>query len=180
MAVCLLSDVSCRAWDRQVRSCLEGSLFEPDSDLTKRSCRSRTHRKRPSNQQETLHDDITSRRDRPAPRHLHRRHRRRQRCRARSCDRSRPAPPATSTAIELLSAHGVEQVGIEGSAGWGAHAAIALVAAGFDCSRGPAATFSGAASVASVGQDRRRRRRRRGAGVARRTHPRTGPDAGGV
>ena len=40
--------------------------------------------------------------------------------------------------IELLSAYGVEQVGIEGSAGWGAHAAIALVAAGFDCREVPA------------------------------------------
>jgi transposase len=40
--------------------------------------------------------------------------------------------------IDLLSAHGVERVGIEGSAGWGAHAAIALVAAGFDCREVPA------------------------------------------
>lgn len=40
--------------------------------------------------------------------------------------------------IELLTAHGVEQVGIEGSAGWGAHAAIALVAAGFDAREVPA------------------------------------------
>jgi transposase len=40
--------------------------------------------------------------------------------------------------IELLSAHGVGQVGIEGSAGWGGHAAIALVAAGFDCREVPA------------------------------------------
>ncbi len=40
--------------------------------------------------------------------------------------------------IELLTTHGVEQVGIEGSAGWGAHAAIAFVAAGFDCREVPA------------------------------------------
>lgn len=40
--------------------------------------------------------------------------------------------------IELLTARGVRQVGIEGSAGWGAHAAIALVAAGFDCREIPA------------------------------------------
>jgi transposase len=40
--------------------------------------------------------------------------------------------------IELLTAYGVEQVGIEGSAGWGAHAAIAFVAAGFDCREIPA------------------------------------------
>lgn len=40
--------------------------------------------------------------------------------------------------IELLNAHGVEQVGIEGSASWGAHAAVALVAAGFDCREVPA------------------------------------------
>jgi transposase len=41
-------------------------------------------------------------------------------------------------AIDLLNARGVEQVGIEGSAGWGAHAAIALVAAGLDCREVPA------------------------------------------
>ena len=40
-------------------------------------------------------------------------------------------------AIELLTGRGVEQVGIEGSASWGAHAAIALVAAGFDCREVP-------------------------------------------
>lgn len=40
--------------------------------------------------------------------------------------------------IELLTEHGVELVGIEGSAGWGAHAAIAFVAAGFDCREVPA------------------------------------------
>lgn len=39
--------------------------------------------------------------------------------------------------IELLSSHAVEQVGIEGSASWGAHAAIALTAAGFDCREVP-------------------------------------------
>jgi transposase len=37
----------------------------------------------------------------------------------------------------LLSAHGVDQVGVEGSAGWGAHIAIALVAAGFDAREVP-------------------------------------------
>ena len=40
--------------------------------------------------------------------------------------------------IELLTAHGVRQVGIEGSAGWGANVAIAFVAAGFDCREVPA------------------------------------------
>jgi transposase len=40
--------------------------------------------------------------------------------------------------IDLLNEHGVVQVGIEGSASWGAHAAIALVAAGFDCREVPA------------------------------------------
>jgi transposase len=39
--------------------------------------------------------------------------------------------------IALLRDHRVEQVGIEGSAGWGAHAAIALTAAGFDCREVP-------------------------------------------
>lgn len=40
--------------------------------------------------------------------------------------------------IELLTAYGVERVGIEGSASWGAHAAIAFMAAGFDCREVPA------------------------------------------
>ena len=35
-------------------------------------------------------------------------------------------------AIALLSTHGVEQAGVECSASWGAHVAIALAAAGFD------------------------------------------------
>jgi transposase len=39
--------------------------------------------------------------------------------------------------IEMLTAYGVEQVGVEGSASWGAHAAIALVAAGFDAREVP-------------------------------------------
>ncbi|MCP4305212.1 MAG: IS110 family transposase [bacterium] len=40
-------------------------------------------------------------------------------------------------AIELLTTHGVEQVGVESSASWGAHVAIALVAAGFDAREVP-------------------------------------------
>lgn len=40
--------------------------------------------------------------------------------------------------VELLAANGVVHVGIEGSGGWGAHAAIALCAAGFDCREVPA------------------------------------------
>lgn len=35
-------------------------------------------------------------------------------------------------AIDLLTTHGVRQVGVEGSAKWGAHVAVAPVAAGFD------------------------------------------------
>ena len=41
-------------------------------------------------------------------------------------------------AIGLLEAHGVRQVGVEGSAKWGAHVAIALAAAGFDAREVPA------------------------------------------
>jgi transposase len=41
-------------------------------------------------------------------------------------------------AIDSLMGHRVEMVGIEGSASWGAHVAIALVAAGFDCREVPA------------------------------------------
>jgi transposase len=40
-------------------------------------------------------------------------------------------------AIELLTAHGVVRVGIEGSASWGAHVAIAMVAARFDAREVP-------------------------------------------
>ena len=40
-------------------------------------------------------------------------------------------------AIELLTAHGVVGVGVEGSASWGAHVAIALVAARFDAREVP-------------------------------------------
>jgi transposase len=41
------------------------------------------------------------------------------------------------SSVELLNAHGVEMVGVEGSASWGAHVAIALVAAGFDAREVP-------------------------------------------
>ncbi len=40
-------------------------------------------------------------------------------------------------AIELLTTHRVERVGVEGSASWGAHVAIAVVAAGFDAREVP-------------------------------------------
>ena len=40
-------------------------------------------------------------------------------------------------AIGLLDAHSVRQVGVEGSAKWGAHVAIALAAAGFDAREVP-------------------------------------------
>ena len=40
-------------------------------------------------------------------------------------------------AIELLATHGVGQVGIEGSAKWGAHVAIAITAAGLDAREVP-------------------------------------------
>lgn len=35
-------------------------------------------------------------------------------------------------AVDVLTAHGVRRVGIEGSASWGVHVAVALVAGGFD------------------------------------------------
>lgn len=40
-------------------------------------------------------------------------------------------------AIDLLNAHGIELVGVEGSAKWGAHVSIAIVAAGFDAREVP-------------------------------------------
>ena len=90
-----------------------------------------------NNQQETSMMTSPVGGNRPAPRHLHHRHRRRQRCRARLTTRSPTSAAGYLDGIELLTAHGVEQVGIEGSASWGAHAAIALVAAGFDAVRCP-------------------------------------------
>ena len=41
-------------------------------------------------------------------------------------------------AIDLLDAHSVRRVGVEGSAKWGAHVAVALCAAGFDAREVPA------------------------------------------
>lgn len=42
-----------------------------------------------------------------------------------------------AAAIDTLSTHGVRRVGIEGSASWGAHVAVALAAAGFDAREVP-------------------------------------------
>ncbi len=41
-------------------------------------------------------------------------------------------------ATDLLDAHGVARVGVEGSAKWGAHVAVALAAAKFDAREVPA------------------------------------------
>jgi transposase len=46
-------------------------------------------------------------------------------------------------AIDLFTTHGVVQIGFEGSAKWGAHVAIALVAAGFDVREVPASRSAG-------------------------------------
>jgi hypothetical protein len=55
---------------------------------------------------------------------------------------TRESFPATAcgylAAVDLLTTHGVERVGILGSASWGAHAAISFVAAGFDAREVPA------------------------------------------
>jgi len=42
-----------------------------------------------------------------------------------------------SEAVDLLATHSVHMVGVEGSAKWGAHVSIALVAAGFDAREVP-------------------------------------------
>lgn len=46
--------------------------------------------------------------------------------------------PGYAGAIDFLTAHEVVAVGVEGSASWGAHVAVALVAAGFDAREVPA------------------------------------------
>ncbi len=128
-------------WDRQVRSWLEGSLFDLDSDLTKHSCRSRTHRKRLTFQQETLMMTAPVGGDRPAPRHLHHRHRRPQRRRARPRHRSRRAPPATSKRSSCSPPTVSSQVGVEGSASWGAHVGDRARRRRVRCPRGPRAAL---------------------------------------
>ena len=82
--------------------------------------------------------------------------------------------------IELLTAHGVEQVGIEGSAGWGAHAAIALVAAGFDCREVPAQRSAAQRRSRRLDKNRCCRCGRRGSRVVGRTDARPGPDPRGL
>lgn len=42
-----------------------------------------------------------------------------------------------AAAIELMRAHGVDQVGVEGSASWGSHIAVAVSVAGFDAREVP-------------------------------------------
>jgi transposase len=42
-----------------------------------------------------------------------------------------------TAAVDLLTTYGVRMVGVEGSASWGAHVAIAIVAAGFDAREVP-------------------------------------------
>ena len=83
-------------------------------------------------------------------------------------------------AIELLSSHGVGQVGVEGSASWGSHVAIALVAAGFDAREVPAATGRAAASSTASRQDRHRRRGADGTGPVGRAIARSGAGARGL
>lgn len=80
-------------------------------------------------------------------------------------------------AIETFRTHRVEQVGIEGSASWGAHVAIALVAAGLDAREVPAQR--------SAAQRRSRRLDKTDAiSAARallgRTDPRASPGVGGL
>ena len=84
------------------------------------------------------------------------------------------------TAIDLLDAHGVRQVGVEGSAKWGAHVAIALSAAGFDTREVPASAFRGSAPFAATRKDRRCRRGRGGPRVVGRADAGTRPGTGGL
>jgi hypothetical protein len=80
----------------------------------------------------------------------------------------------------LLTAHGVVRVGVEGSASWGAHVAIALVAARLDAREVP--------PQRSAAQRRARRFDKTDAvdavatapGIAGGTDAGTRPDAGGV
>jgi transposase len=136
LALCLLADLSQRVWDRQEHFCLEGSLFQLDSDLTKHSCRSRTYRKRRSNQQEVsmMSSPVAGIDPHQATFTLaivdvngveitH--------------DTFANAADGYVAAIELLTQHLVQRVAIEGSASWGSHVAIAVAAAGFDAREVP-------------------------------------------
>ena len=92
--------------------------------------------------------------------------------------------PNTATgygaAIDLLDAHGVRRVGVEGSAKWGAHVAVALCAAGFDAREVPASRSAAQRRSRRPGQDRRRRRRRVGPRAAGRADAGAGPGSGGL
>ena len=61
-------------------------------------------------------------------------------------------------AIELASSHGVERIGVEGSASWGSHISVAVVAAGFDAREVPPQRVAASTSRTAPRQDRRRRR----------------------
>jgi transposase len=54
-----------------------------------------------------------------------------------ACDTFSNSSSGFIGAIDLLVTHGVDRVGIEGSASWGAHVAIAIVAARFDAREVP-------------------------------------------
>ncbi len=82
--------------------------------------------------------------------------------------------------IDLLDAHGVCLVGVEGSAKWGAHVAIALAAARFDAREVPPSRSAAQRRSRRPGQDRRRRRGRLRAGAAGRADPGPRPGLGGL
>ena len=127
-------DVSHRAWGRQKQLLARREPVLLDSDLPKRSCRTRT---RPEPSRQEAHDDSPHRRVDPHqdqfnvgivdPNGVPIEHR---------------SFPDTGKgyidAIEMLTTHRVELVGVEGSAGWGRHVSIALAAAGFDAREVPA------------------------------------------
>ena len=73
--------------------------------------------------------------------------------------------------IELLTTHGVRQVGVEGSASWGAHVAIALTAAGFDVREVPASRSAQQRRSRRMDKTDAIRRGVCGASVAGRTEP---------
>ena len=84
--------------------------------------------------------------------------------------------PGFTEAIDLLTTYGVERVGVEGSASWGAHIAIALAAAGFDGREVPAQQRP--ATLTPPRQDRHRRRCLGSPSPAGRTNAGTSPSTG--
>jgi transposase len=127
--------MSSRAKERQVCHWLEESLFEPDSDVPRHSCRPGPTGPITNQQENTMMTSPVAGID------PHQNSFTLGVVDTNGVEIDRITCPNSAAgyvrAIEVLTSHHVTQVGIEGSASWGAHVAIAIVAAGFDAREVP-------------------------------------------